>query len=124
MLREESNVRPDFIQLEQILKDLFRMDDCKSLLAKLLTGIPSTKETTEELYHNLYQNVDQFLELKRREVQESSHSNSAYLTPKSGESSSNTKSPIRDECKFHLNSSKLSCPIHDEELFKYFCRQD
>ena len=74
MLKWNSVERPDFIQLEQILKDLLRIDNCSDLLQRLMKletkkGIDFKYEITD-LYKNLYQNVDQFLMLKRQEVKE------------------------------------------------------
>ena len=74
MLKWNSVERPDFIQLEQILKDLLRIDNCSDLLQRLMK--PETKKAIDfkyeitDLYKNLYQNVDQFLMLKRQEVKE------------------------------------------------------
>lgn len=74
MLKWNSVERPDFIQLEQILKDLLRIDNCSDLLQRLMK--PETKKGIDfkyeitDLYKNLYQNVDQFLMLKRQEVKE------------------------------------------------------
>eukprot|EP00347_Sterkiella_histriomuscorum_P016668 403352312 len=135
MLREDSERRPEFIQLEQIMKDLFRMDDCKELQMRLIKEFhgsnfnhqSNAKEQNQivsnngsELYKNLYQNIEQFLELKRKEVQEQSNSKAAS-TPSHEQ---NKFSPQKADCKFSLQSAKLSCPIHDDENFKYFCRQD
>lgn len=84
MLRWRSPERPDFIQLEQISKDLFRMEDngCKNLLRSLTQSsssilrkstsmIPSKgtmgggNNMIADIYSNLYQDVDQFLQIKR-----------------------------------------------------------
>ena len=65
MLKWESVERPDFVQLEQILKDVFRMEDCKQLLSKLLS-----QQSENRVYKDLYQSVEQFLYLKKVEVQE------------------------------------------------------
>ena len=84
MLRWRSAERPDFIQLEQIAKDLFRMEDngCKALLKRLSQSTSSMlrKSTSmipskgslggggdmiADIYSNLYQDVDQFLKIKR-----------------------------------------------------------
>ena len=83
MLRWGSAERPDFIQLEQIAKDLFRMEDngCKALLKSLTqntshmlrksTSMTPSKgslggggDMMADFYSNLYQNVDQFLKIK------------------------------------------------------------
>ena len=62
MLKWNSVERPDFIQLEQILKDLLRIDNCSDLLQRLMK--PETKKAIDfkyeitDLYKNLYQNVD------------------------------------------------------------------
>ena len=55
----------------------------------------------------MYQNVDQFLQLKKQEVKSSQHTSSA-----------------ENQSKFHLHSARLVCPIHDDMQFRYFCRQD
>ncbi|CDW87924.1 protein kinase domain containing protein [Stylonychia lemnae] len=125
--KEDVFGRPDFIQLEQIYKDLIKMDDCKQLLYNLTNKEDETdniEETQQQqkqnLYKTLYQNVDQFLELKKREVQEI-YQNQSASTPSS---SSQRFSPQKSDCKFHIYSPQLICPVHDDEKFKYFCRKD
>jgi hypothetical protein len=65
MLQWRSQERPDFIELEQILKDLMRMDNCRELLKRLLTrGVPDLTSSSSssggssldisDLYKSLY----------------------------------------------------------------------
>jgi len=65
MLRWDA--RPDFIQLEQILRDLMRLEDCSELLERLLS---KKSGDVMEIYKGLYRDVDSFLCLKKQEVRQ------------------------------------------------------
>ena len=102
-------------------------DSCKPLylnLIKEMQSEPSRQSraqpnpepsTLSDLYKHMYQNIETFLELKKQEVQD--HSQTTKGSPTG-------LSPMKESCKFSLHSSKLSCPIHDDQGFGYFCRQD
>jgi hypothetical protein len=83
-----------------------------SMLRKSTSMIPSKGSLggggviIADIYINLFQDVDQFLKIKRQEVK-TSPSKSPHSVP-----------------KFSMSSPSLVFPIHDDSRFRYFCEDD
>ena len=143
MLQFSQQDRPDFVELQYLLKDIMRMDNCEHYLLKLLSvkpastledhlkDRPTSRSRPEDFpqYKQLFPSVDEFVSFqcthnkKHRPTVEQPESHAAQtLQPSDSVQSLYESLTQRGPQRFLPSQIKLTCPIHDNMPFKFLCQ--
>ena len=141
MLHEKSEDRPDLIEMQYILKDIKRIDNCDHLLkaivghmqANTLQSPTSGRKALNVVqgvppHKTLFVNVDHFVQAKLK-AKEDYFVPVAVVSEERLEATDSTQSLFesiashRGPQRFVPSQIRLTCPIHDNMPFKFFCSQ-
>lgn len=131
------------MELQFLLKDIMRMDDCEHFLLKLLSGKPagasepdskqrpSSRSRPDECpqYKQLFPTVDAFVSFQcthnkqhRPPAEQPEGQATQTLQPSDSVQSLYESLTQRGPQRFLPSQIKLTCPVHDNMPFKFLCQ--